>query len=829
MAAIETGPSAPSLQVIIDKHFSHRKYSHRTQNTMGDFARNLTSLLDSARELTLDAIASPNFSHLNINYNALVTGAVPEKLSSDEVVKMLNSGNERDISLALKYIVKLMTTDPNAKVLSSETEAVQYFAEVIKNVTSTNNTIKRLVYAYLSRYNHLQPDTALLSINAIQRTLLDKNPVIRSLAIRVISGVKIPAILPILVLSIKKTANDLSPLVRSSTAVAISKCVLLDRQYHLESADSDPESNTNQLKLILSGLLLDNDPQVLGSAIVAFSQCFPTDLALVHKCYRHICSHIVNLDEFSQPSALEVLTNYVRMSIPHGSVDIDQLLNGISLLVFSQSSAVLLAVCRTVLAIGSVDQLITMKMHLVLLRIASQGTNIDIACQAEVHTSLELLFDLASRTPSLLENHLSRFFLTPSDDTQTCFLKLQLLAVLTNDANFAQVFKELKYLIGPESGLCLEVKRKCIQTVNTLCVSQKVSFESVNKMLWWFVSRVESQGNDSLAAEYLTGIRYIIQKDVLAYVSVLAKLVGQLFGDQAVKQPNARASIIWLVGEYSNASTLKENSSGDFVPDAIRLLVKDFPQEKPMVKLQVLTLIAKVFVNDIFLWQKSNSEPFGFSSDIFKMFNLVLQYCKYDAHLDVRDRARTMCGILPNLIGIGAAVNANSLASFKEYLEDEKVVKSLEEKLQSIDVAVLMLQVFKESPVQSHRAASESDAFLSTYLSKSVPDWNADLDDGLSSRFERLREVNLVKDFSRNVSAISSKTAVIPQSSNYNGNGSSGKVGAVSVAKKYQLQSLDEFFADEDEDDEEEEEGSFSDDSSEQEESEESDESDESD
>lgn len=81
-----------------------------------------------------------------------------------------------------------------------------------------------MVYIYLLKYAEQEPDLALLSINTFQRDLTDSNPLIRAMALRVLSGIKVPMIANIVVLAIKKCAADISPYVRKVAALAIPKC-----------------------------------------------------------------------------------------------------------------------------------------------------------------------------------------------------------------------------------------------------------------------------------------------------------------------------------------------------------------------------------------------------------------------------------------------------------------------------------------------------------------------------------------------------------------------------------------------------------------------------
>lgn len=95
----------------------------------------------------------------------------------------------------------------------------------MKNVASHNLEVRKLVYIYILRYAESEPDLALLSINTFQKDLTDSNPLIRAMALRVLSGIRVPMIGSIVVLSIKKCAGDVSPYVRKTAAIAIPKCL----------------------------------------------------------------------------------------------------------------------------------------------------------------------------------------------------------------------------------------------------------------------------------------------------------------------------------------------------------------------------------------------------------------------------------------------------------------------------------------------------------------------------------------------------------------------------------------------------------------------------
>jgi AP-3 complex subunit beta len=90
-------------------------------------------------------------------------------------------------------------------------QTLPFFSHVIKNVASPSLQVKKLVYIYLLQHAEHEPDTALLSINTIQKSLTDTNPQLRALALRVMSSIRVPVISQIVSLGIKRGAGDMSP------------------------------------------------------------------------------------------------------------------------------------------------------------------------------------------------------------------------------------------------------------------------------------------------------------------------------------------------------------------------------------------------------------------------------------------------------------------------------------------------------------------------------------------------------------------------------------------------------------------------------------------
>merc|ERR1711991_1289431 len=142
---------------------------------------------------------------------------------------------------------------------------------------------------------------ALLSINSFQKDLSDSNPVIRALALRVLSSIRLEVITQIVVLSIQKCLQDSSPYVRKAAAHAVTKVYAMD-----------PEQK-DTLREFVETLLNERSVAALGSAVAAFNCVCPDEWDLIHPHYRKICFMVVDSDEWSQVHMINMLTRYAPM------------------------------------------------------------------------------------------------------------------------------------------------------------------------------------------------------------------------------------------------------------------------------------------------------------------------------------------------------------------------------------------------------------------------------------------------------------------------------------------------------------------------------------
>ncbi|XP_047485824.1 AP-3 complex subunit beta-2-like isoform X3 [Penaeus chinensis] len=540
----------------------------------------------------------------------------------EDLKQMLDSNKDGLKLEAMKRIIGMVAKGRDASDL---------FPAVVKNVVSANLEVKKLVYVYLVRYAEEQQDLALLSISTFQRALKDPNQLIRACALRVLSSIRVPVIVPIMMLAIKDAVSDMSPYVRKTAAHAIPKL------YNL-----DPEQK-EELIQVIEKLLSDKTTLVVGSAVMAFEEVCPERIDLIHKNYRKLCNLLVDVEEWGQVIIINMLTRYARTQFidPNAGEGLEEkekpfyeddeqeepedadtlvkrpktmdpdhrlLLRNTKPLLQSRNAAVVLAVAQLYQHIAPRSEVSQVARALVrLLRSHREVQAVVLTNIASMSTRRKANASIQEK--GMFEPYLKSFFVRSSDPTHIKALKLEVLTNLATDANISVILREFQTYIGSSDkefvAATIQAIGRCasnIREVTDTCLSGLVS--------------LLSNRDESVVGESVVVIRKLLQSETVGHkdiISHMARLVDN------IKIPMARASILWLLGEYCDKVP-------KIAPDVLRKMAKTFITEEDIVKLQILTLATKLYLTN----------P--------KQTRLLCQYvynlAKYDTNYDIRDRAR---------------------------------------------------------------------------------------------------------------------------------------------------------------------------------------------
>ena len=471
-----------------------------------------------------------------------------------------------------------------------------FFSSVVKNIANPNIEVKKLVNIYVLHYAESEPDLALLSINTIQKSLSDQNPQVRAMALRVMSGIRVPVISQIVSLAIKKGCGDMSPHVRKAAALAIPKC------YRLEP------STIPQLLECLSTLLGDRQYYVVGSAVTAFLEICPDRIDLIHKHYRSLIRKLVDMDDWGQLALIRLMTYYARKCFPrrkerakkHGGKgfyedepvkddaageevhvldpDLELLLKACKPLLASRNSAVIVAVVTCFLHLGTVEYIDAAVGPLIALLRGPQ----DMQPVVLYNVVSVCLIQPASFVP-----YTSHFFIRSNDAPEIWRLKIEMLTLVfsfCDQDTKCLVLNELEHFTKSNDG---DLVRESVRAIGRCAQNDlKTSSRCMNLLL-----KQASSPDDHLVAEALTVVRHLIQQDPSSHTTTVVRLAKNL---DKMTNPDARATVIWLIGEFSGIG-----GENNIAPDVLRILAQGFADESESAKLQIVLLAAKVYVHHL--------------------------------------------------------------------------------------------------------------------------------------------------------------------------------------------------------------------------------------
>lgn len=538
-----------------------------------------------------------------------------------------------------------------------------YFSSVVKNVANPNLEVKKLVYIYLLHYAEADPDLALLSVNAIQKSLSDQNPQVRALALRTMSGMRVPVISQIVSLAIKRGIGDMSPHVRKAAALAIPKCYSLD------------PNTLPQLLDYISTLLGDKQYFVVGPAVQAFLEICPDRIDLIHKHYRSLVKKLVDMDEWSQLATLKLLLFYSRLcfsrktkhvtkvnkkgfyedepdeTVETGEVvqlldpDLELFLKACRPLLQSRSSAVIVAVTSCFLYLGTSEYLQASVGPLIGLMRGPPEVQEVALCNI-------VLVPLSA--PALFVPYASHFLLRAQDSPQIWRLKIELLTLIFPHAALhlkSVILSELEHFSHSAD---IELIRESVRAIGRCAQSDP---KNAHRCFQVLLNQISAFDN-ILVSEVLTVMRHLIQQDPTSHRKTVVRLARNL---DKTTSPEARATIIWLVGEFANL-----DPDNNIAPDVLRILLKGFADESEVAKQQIVLLAAKVYL--LFLQKESGNvssekddttasqdggaevanNTANLDHPIPKLWAYAQLLARYDTSYDLRDRARLFKALLAN-------------------------------------------------------------------------------------------------------------------------------------------------------------------------------------
>ncbi|KAH9056437.1 Adaptor protein complex beta subunit [Lactarius vividus] len=523
--------------------------------------------------------------------------AAPKKGENFELRADLNSEYRDKRKDAIKKVIANMTVGKDVSGL---------FPDVLKNMQTEDIEQKKLVYLYLINYAKTQPDLVILAVNTFVKDSDDHNPLIRALAIRTMGCIRVEKIIDYIAGPLQKSLHDENPYVRKTAALCVAKLYDLKPELVLENGFLEQ----------LHEMISDSNPMVVANTITALadihtsatsqpstSSSDPAVFTVTPTILNKLLIALNECSEWGRVAILSALARYEAQDekesehICERVVPQFQHVNGSVVL---GAVRVIMIHMRKVKREDFNKQLIR-KMAPPLVTLLSSPPEVQWIALRNINLLLQKRSDI-------LSNEMRVFFCKYNDPLYVKVEKLDIMVRLANEHNVDALLSELKEYA---SEVDVDFVRRSIKAIGQAAVKIEAGAERcVNVLLDLIATRVSY-----VVQEAVVVMKDIFRRYPMTYEGVIPTLCSNL---EELDEPEAKASLIWIIGEYANKI--------DNADELLNIFVETFTEESYSVQLQTLTAVVKLF-----LFKPDTSQGL-----VQRILNTATKDCDSP---DVRDRA----------------------------------------------------------------------------------------------------------------------------------------------------------------------------------------------
>ncbi|KAJ1536872.1 beta-adaptin, partial [Nowakowskiella sp. JEL0078] len=501
----------------------------------------------------------------------------------------LNSEYKEKRKETVKKVIANMTIGKDVSSL---------FADVVKNMQTDDLELKKLVYLYLINYAKSQPELVILAINTFVKDSDDSNPLIRALAIRTMGCLRVEKIVDYLMEPLKKGLRDEDPYVRKTAVLCVAKLFDLNPSIAID----------NNLVTFVQDMLSDRNPMVIANAVAALSEIseaakqkdvFSVNSAILVK----LLAALNECTEWGQINILEALSIYRPVDSREASEICERV---IPRLQHVNASVVMSAVRVLIIYLNYIESEELIKN--MIKKLAPPLVTL-LSAQPEIqYVALRNINIILQKRPEILSQEMRVFFTKYNDPPYVKLEKLEVMVKLASEKNIDQVLSELKEYA---SEVDIDFVRKSVTAIGRCAIKiDAASDRCVNVLLELIKTKV-----NHIVQESIVVIKDIFRKYPSKYEGIIPTLCENL---EVFDEPIAKASLIWIVGEYAERI---ENAT-----ELLEYFIENFREESSVVQLQLISATVKLFLK----------KPQSAQEIVQKVLQAATQGCD---NPDIRDRA----------------------------------------------------------------------------------------------------------------------------------------------------------------------------------------------
>ncbi|KAF2664772.1 Adaptor protein complex beta subunit [Microthyrium microscopicum] len=483
--------------------------------------------------------------------------AVPKKGETFELRAGLVSQYAYERKESIQKTIMAMTLGKDVSAL---------FPDVLKNIATADLDQKKLVYLYLMNYAKSHPDLCILAVNTFVQDSEDPNPLIRALAIRTMGCIRVDKMVDYMEEPLRKTLRDESPYVRKTAVLCVAKLFDLNPSMCIE----------NGFLETLQELVGDPNPMVVANSVTALVEI--EEAAPETKAFRinpaTLKKMLLALNECTEWGRITILTSLAEYRA-NDQKESEHICERVAPQFQHANPSVVLAAVK---AVFLHMRFVGPELRQQYLRKMAPPLVTLVSSQPEVqYVALRNIDLLLQKQPDILSKEMRVFFCKYNDPPYLKLQKLEIMVRIASEANMDQLLAELKeYAMEVD----MDFVRRAVRAIGQVAIKIESAAEKcVNTLLDLIGTKVN----------YVVQEAIVVIKDIFrkypGYEGIIPQLCQCI---DELDEPNARGSLIWIVGEYAEKIT---NAA-----DILSGFVDSFNEEFTQTQLQILTAVVKLFL-----------------------------------------------------------------------------------------------------------------------------------------------------------------------------------------------------------------------------------------
>jgi len=395
------------------------------------------------------------------------------------------------------------------------------------------------------------------------------NPLVRALALRTMSSIRVNRITEYLCDPLNIALKDQDPYVRKTAAICVAKLYDINNELVEERGFID----------LLREMLSDVNPMVVANAVASLTEISESSgidhFKIDNQTLSKLLTALNECTEWGRVFILDALAKFECKKGNHSQAR-DICDRVVPQLAHANSAVVMAAVKVVIKFLGYLNkkediEKFCKKLAPPLVTLLSSPPEIQ-------YVALRNIDLIVQKYPKILQNDIRIFFVKFNDAVYVKMQKLEILIKLTTRKNIDQVLMEFKEYAQEVD---VEFVRRAVRAIGRIAIKLESGAEKCVHVL----SELVKTKVNYVVQESVIVIKDIFRRYPRKYEKIIITLCENL---ENLDEPEAKASMIWIIGEYAERIVDAD--------DRLEHFIESFQEENSMVQLQLLTATVKLFL-----------------------------------------------------------------------------------------------------------------------------------------------------------------------------------------------------------------------------------------